>query len=224
MIRRPPRSTRTDTLFPYTTLFRASYDITEILRHGDAIKASPLYLPALLLILAGCFTKSAQFPFHFWLPHAMAAPTPVSAYLHSATMVKAGLFLMARLWPVLAGTEAWFYIVATTGLVTMVIAAWIALFKDDLKGLLAHSTVSHLGLVTMLFGFGTPIAAVAGVFHILNHATFKCALFMTAGIVDHQTGTRAARRLGGLAPLMPITATIPPLAGLSMAGPVPLNG
>src|SRR3546814_9266067 len=112
-----------------------SYDITEILRHGDAIKASPLYLPALLLILAGCFTKSAQFPFHFWLPHAMAAPTPVSAYLHSATMVKAGLFLMARLWPVLAGTEAWFYIVATTGLVTMVIAAWIALFKDDLKGL-----------------------------------------------------------------------------------------
>src|SRR3546814_10123011 len=117
-------------------------------------------------------------------------------------MVKAGLFLMARLWPVLDGTEAWVDIVATTGLVTMVIAAWIALFKDDLKGLLAHSTVSHLGLVTMLFGFGTPIAAVAGVFHILNHATFKCALFMTAGIVDHETGTRDARRLGGLAALI----------------------
>src|SRR3546814_10975437 len=133
----------------------------------------------------------------------MAAPTPVSAYLHSATMVKAGLFLMARLWPVLAGTEAWFYIVATTGLVTMVIAAWIALFKDDLKGLLAHSTVSHLGLVTMLFGFGTPIAAVAGVFHILNPATFKCALFMTAAIVDHETGPRDTRRLGGLPALVP---------------------
>src|SRR3546814_14438758 len=121
-----------------------SYDITEILQHGDAIKASPLYLPALLLILGGCFTKSAQFPFHFWLPHAMAAPTPVSAYLHPATMVKAGLFLMARLWPVLAGTAEWFFIVATTGLITMVIGAWIALFKDDLTGPLAHSTVPPL--------------------------------------------------------------------------------
>lgn len=201
-----------------------SYDITVILQNGDAIKASPWYIPALLLILGGCFTKSAQFPFHFWLPHAMAAPTPVSAYLHSATMVKAGIFLMARMWPALAGTEAWFYIVATTGLATMVIAAWIAIFKDDLKGLLAHSTVSHLGLVTLLFGIGTPMAAIAGVFHILNHATFKCALFMTAGIVDHETGTRDARRLGGLATLMPITATLATVAGLSMAGIVPLNG
>ncbi|MGF1593019.1 MAG: monovalent cation/H+ antiporter subunit A [Kiloniellaceae bacterium] len=201
-----------------------SYDITVILQHGPEIQASPWYLPALILILGGCFTKSAQFPFHFWLPHAMAAPTPVSAYLHSATMVKAGLFLMARLWPVLAGTEAWFYIVATTGLVTMVVGAWIALFKDDLKGLLAHSTVSHLGLVTMLFGFGTPMAAIAAVFHILNHATFKCALFMTAGIVDHETGTRDARRLGGLAALMPITATIAGVAAFSMAGIPLLNG
>jgi multicomponent K+:H+ antiporter subunit A len=201
-----------------------SYDLTVILRHGAEIQASPWYIPALLLILGGCFTKSAQFPFHFWLPHAMAAPTPVSAYLHSATMVKAGVFLLARMWPVLAGTEAWFYIVATTGLATMVIGAWIALFKDDLKGLLAHSTVSHLGLMTMLFGFGTPLAAVAGVFHILNHATFKCALFMTAGIVDHEAGTRDARRLGGLAALMPITATIATLAALSMAGIPLLNG
>ncbi|WP_420348465.1 monovalent cation/H+ antiporter subunit A [Pelagibius sp.] len=201
-----------------------SYDLTVILQHGEEIKASPLYIPALLLILGGCFTKSAQFPFHFWLPHAMAAPTPVSAYLHSATMVKAGIFLMARMWPVLAGTDAWFYIVATTGLVTMVVGAWIALFKDDLKGLLAHSTVSHLGLVTMLFGFGTPMAAIAGVFHILNHATFKCALFMTAGIVDHEAGTRDARRLGGLAALMPITATIATLAAFSMAGIPPFNG
>ena len=162
------------------------------------IQASDWYLPALILILLGAFTKSAQFPFHFWLPHAMAAPTPVSAYLHSATMVKAGLFLMARLWPVLAGTPEWFWIVATAGLVTMVMAAKIALFKDDLKALLAFSTVSHLGLITMLLGFGTKAAATVAVFHIMNHATFKAALFMSAGIVDHEAHTRDLRRLGGL--------------------------
>ncbi len=201
-----------------------SYDISEILKASEAIQASPWYLPALILILLGCFTKSAQFPFHFWLPHAMAAPTPVSAYLHSATMVKAGLFLLARLWPALAGTPEWFYLVATTGLVTMVFAAWVALFKNDLKALLAYSTVSHLGLVTMLFGFGTPMAAVAGVFHILNHATFKAALFMSAGIVDHEAHTRDIRRLGGLAALMPITATVAIVAALSMAGIPPFNG
>ncbi len=201
-----------------------SYNLTDILQHKEAIQASPLYVPALVLILAGCFTKSAQFPFHFWLPHAMAAPTPVSAYLHSATMVKAGLFLMARMWPVLAGTPEWFYIVATTGLVTMLLAAGIALFKDDLKGLLAYSTVSHLGLVTMLLGFGTPLAAVAAVFHILNHATFKAALFMNAGIIDHEAGTRDIKRLGGLLQLMPITATLAMVAGASMAGLPPFNG
>ncbi len=201
-----------------------SYDLTVILGQGELIKESPLYLPALLLILGGCFTKSAQFPFHFWLPHAMAAPTPVSAYLHSATMVKAGIFLLGRLWPALAGTEEWFYIVATTGLATMAIAAWIALFKNDLKALLAFSTVSHLGLVTMLFGFGTPFAAMAGVLHIINHATFKCALFMTAGIVDHETHTRDIRRLGGLMMLMPVTGTIATVAAFSMAGIPPLNG
>ncbi len=201
-----------------------SYDLSVILTQKDAIQASPLYLPALILILLGCFTKSAQFPFHFWLPHAMAAPTPVSAYLHSATMVKAGLFLMARMWPVLAGTPEWFYIVATTGLVTMVMAAKIALFKDDLKALLAFSTVSHLGLVTMLLGFGTKAAAVVAVFHIINHATFKCALFMTAGIVDHEAHTRDIRRLGGLRHLMPVTFTIATVAALSMAGIPPLNG
>lgn len=201
-----------------------SYDLSVILQHADEIQASPLYLPALLLILAGCFTKSAQFPFHFWLPHAMAAPTPVSAYLHSATMVKAGIFLLARMWPVLAGTEWWFYLVATTGLVTMVLAAGIALFKDDLKGLLAFSTVSHLGLVTMLFGFGTPLAAVAGVFHIINHATFKAALFMNAGIIDHATGTRDIKRLGGLLVLMPLSGTLAMIAAASMAGIPLFNG
>ena len=201
-----------------------SFDLSVILQNKDVIQASPLYLPALLLILAGCFTKSAQFPFHFWLPHAMAAPTPVSAYLHSATMVKAGLFLMARMWPVLAGTDAWFYIVATTGLLTMVIGAVIALFKDDLKALLAFSTVSHLGLITMLLGFGTKAAATAAVFHIINHATFKAALFMSAGIVDHETHTRDIKRLGGLRHLMPITFTIATVAALSMAGIPPFNG
>lgn len=201
-----------------------SYDLTVILEQRELIQASPLYLPALLLILGGCFTKSAQFPFHFWLPHAMAAPTPVSAYLHSATMVKAGIFLLARMWPVLAGTPEWFYLVATTGLATMVIAAYIAFFKDDLKGLLAFSTVSHLGLVTMLLGLGTPMAAVAGVFHIINHATFKAALFMSAGIVDHEVGSRDIRHLGGLANLMPVTATLATLAAASMAGVPLLNG
>lgn len=201
-----------------------SYDLSVILTQKDAIQASPMYIPALILILLGAFTKSAQFPFHFWLPHAMAAPTPVSAYLHSATMVKAGLFLMARMWPVLAGTDAWFYIVATTGLVTMVIAAVIALFKDDLKALLAFSTVSHLGLITMLLGFGTPYAAVAAVFHIINHATFKAALFMSAGIIDHEAGTRDIKQLGGLRTLMPLTFVMSTIASLSMAGLPPFNG
>ena len=201
-----------------------SYQITDILAARDVIQASPLYLPALILILIGAFTKSAQFPFHFWLPHAMAAPTPVSAYLHSATMVKAGLFLMARLWPVLSGTPEWFWIVATTGLITMLLGAAIALFQDDLKGLLAFSTVSHLGLITMLLGFGTDAAALAAVFHIINHATFKAALFMTAGIIDHETGTRSIARLGGLRRLMPLTFAIGTIAALSMAGIPPLNG
>jgi multicomponent K+:H+ antiporter subunit A len=201
-----------------------SYDLTVILENKDLIQASDWYLPALILILLGAFTKSAQFPFHFWLPHAMAAPTPVSAYLHSATMVKAGLFLMARMWPVLAGTPEWFWIVSTAGLVTMVMAAKIALFKDDLKALLAFSTVSHLGLITMLLGFGTKAAATVAVFHIINHATFKAALFMTAGIVDHEAHTRDLRRLGGLRTLMPITFGIALLASLSMAGIPPLNG
>jgi len=201
-----------------------SYDLSVILTQKEVIQASDWYLPALILILLGCFTKSAQFPFHFWLPHAMAAPTPVSAYLHSATMVKAGIFLMARLWPVLAGTPEWFWIVTSAGLITMLIGAKIAFFKDDLKSLLAFSTVSHLGLITMLLGMGTAKAATVAVFHIINHATFKAALFMTAGIVDHETHTRDLKRLGGLRHLMPITFTIAGIAALSMAGIPPFNG
>ncbi|SFS15474.1 monovalent cation/H+ antiporter subunit A [Yoonia litorea] len=201
-----------------------SYDLSVILQNRELIQADPLYLPALILILLGCFTKSAQFPFHFWLPHAMAAPTPVSAYLHSATMVKAGIFLMARMWPVLSGTPEWFVIVTTAGLITMVLGAVIAVFKHDLKALLAFSTVSHLGLITMLLGTGTAFGAMAAVFHILNHATFKAALFMSAGIVDHEAHTRDIRRLGGLRKLMPVTFAIVTLAALSMAGIPFLNG
>ncbi|MGV3483740.1 MAG: monovalent cation/H+ antiporter subunit A [Planctomycetaceae bacterium] len=201
-----------------------SYNLTEILPQADRIRQSEAYPIILGLILLGCFTKSAQFPFHFWLPHAMAAPTPVSAYLHSATMVKAGIYLMARLWPVMSGTDEWFYLVATTGLITMVVGAVIALYEDDLKGLLAYSTVSHLGLITMLLGIGTESAAIAAVLHIIGHATFKAALFMNAGIVDHEAGTRDLRRLGGLRQSMPITATLGIIAAASMAGLPPLNG
>jgi multicomponent K+:H+ antiporter subunit A len=201
-----------------------SYELSEIIRRGEQVRSAPLYIPALILILIGAFTKSAQFPFHFWLPHAMAAPTPVSAYLHSATMVKAGIFLLARLWPVFAGTDIWFLTVSLTGLVTMLIAAWIALFKDDLKLLLAFSTVSHLGLITMLLGIGSPMAVVTAIFHILNHATFKAALFMSAGIVQHEAGTRKIKDLRGFARLMPITATLILIATASMAGVPLLNG
>jgi multicomponent K+:H+ antiporter subunit A len=201
-----------------------SYELADILASGEAIRASDLYPVALVLILLGCFTKSAQFPFHFWLPHAMAAPTPVSAYLHSATMVKAGVFLLARLWPALAGSDLWFWLVATTGLTTMVLGAAIALFRHDLKSILAYSTVSHLGILTMLLGFGTPAAAQVAIFHLINHALFKAALFMNAGIVDHETGTRDIRVLGGLAGLMPITATLGTIAAASMAGLPPFGG
>ncbi|WP_430637086.1 hydrogen gas-evolving membrane-bound hydrogenase subunit E [Sphingomonas hankookensis] len=201
-----------------------SHELATILSRADLVQASPLYPAILILILVGAFTKSAQFPFHFWLPHAMAAPTPVSAYLHSATMVKAGVFLLARLWPVLAGSDLWFGIVAPVGLATMLFGAGVALFRHDLKAILAYSTISQLGLMVMLLGFGTAAAAVAAIFHILNHAAFKAALFMHAGIVDHETGTRDLRRLGGLAAIMPLTATLGMLAAAAMAGLPPLGG
>ncbi|TCZ59670.1 monovalent cation/H+ antiporter subunit A [Roseicella aquatilis] len=201
-----------------------SYDLDAVLAAGDRIRAHPLYLPALVLILLGALTKSAQFPFHFWLPHAMAAPTPVSAYLHSATLVKAGVFLMARLWPAMAGTEAWFLIVGTAGMITLLVGAYVAIFQNDLKGLLAYSTISHLGLTTLLLGLNSELALVAAVFHILNHAAFKCSLFMAAGIIDHETGTRDIRRLSGLNRSMPFTARLALVAAAAMAGVPLLNG
>ncbi|MBU2863991.1 monovalent cation/H+ antiporter subunit A [Reinekea forsetii] len=201
-----------------------SYSLDAVLASGDLLRNSDHYMIMLVLVLLGAFTKSAQFPFHFWLPHAMSAPTPVSAYLHSATMVKAGIFLLARLYPVLSGTEAWFLIVTLTGLMTLLVGAYVALFKHDLKGLLAYSTVSHLGLITLLLGLGSELAAIAAVFHIINHAIFKASLFMAAGIIDHETGTRDMRILSGLWRYMPHTATLAMVASASMAGVPLLNG
>ena len=201
-----------------------SYELDAVFAAREAIQAAPTYPAILALVLAGIFTKSAQFPFHFWLPHAMAAPTPVSAYLHSATMVKAGVFLLARLHPALAGTEMFFYVVTSVGAATLLVGAWNAIFQHDLKGLLAYSTISHLGLITLLFGLSTPLAVVAGLFHILNHATFKASLFMAAGIIDHETGTRDMRRLGNLRTLLPITSALAIIATLAMAGIPLLNG
>jgi multicomponent K+:H+ antiporter subunit A len=201
-----------------------SYALSDILANRELIQNSPLFTPMILLVLLGVLTKSAQFPFHFWLPHAMAAPTPVSAYLHSATMVKAGIFLLARLYPVLSGSTEWVVIVSTAGMLTLLIGSFTALFKHDLKGLLAYSTVSHLGLITLLFGLSTPLSAVAAIFHIINHATFKASLFMVAGIIDHETGTRDMRRLGGLLHFMPHTATLAMIAAAAMAGVPLLNG
>ncbi|AUO24380.1 MULTISPECIES: monovalent cation/H+ antiporter subunit A [Pseudomonas] len=201
-----------------------SYDLDQVLAAGDQIRAHSLYPIMLALVLIGALSKSAQFPFHFWLPHAMAAPTPVSAYLHSATMVKAGVFLLARLWPSLSGSEEWFWIVGGAGAITLLLGAYCAMFQNDLKGLLAYSTISHLGLITLLLGLNSPLAAVAAVFHILNHATFKASLFMAAGIIDHESGTRDIRKLSGLFKLIPFTATLAMVASASMAGVPLLNG
>ncbi len=201
-----------------------SYDLDVVLASGDLVRESPLYLTALFLIILGAFTKSAQVPFHFWLPHAMAAPTPVSSYLHSATMVKAGVFLLIRFAPILNGTEAWFWLVGGIGMLTLILGAFFAFFQHDLKGLLAYSTISHLGLITALAGIGTPEAIVAATFHLLNHAVFKASLFMAAGIIDHETGTRDMRRLGGLFRAMPYTGTLAIVASASMAGVPLLNG
>ncbi|WP_394193042.1 monovalent cation/H+ antiporter subunit A [Pseudoalteromonas atlantica] len=201
-----------------------SYNLDTILANRALIQSHELFELALVLVLLGAFTKSAQFPFHFWLPHAMAAPTPVSAYLHSATMVKAGIFLLARFHPALAGNDTWFILVAMTGLATLLVGAYIALFKHDLKGLLAYSTISHLGLITLLLGLDTELATVAAIFHIINHATFKASLFMATGIIDHETGTRDMRKLNGMWRFMPYTATLAMVAAAAMAGVPLLNG
>ena len=201
-----------------------TYKLDEVLGMADAVHASGYYPVILVLFLLGAFTKSAQFPFHFWLPHAMAAPTPVSAYLHSATMVKAGIFLMARFFPLLADTDAWFIVVSLTGMATLLVGAYTALFKHDLKGLLAYSTISHLGLITLLLGLGSDLAAIAAIFHVINHAIFKASLFMAAGIIDHESGTRDMRKLNGLWKFMPVTATLAMVAAASMAGVPLLNG
>ena len=201
-----------------------TYELSGIFAARETIQSSPLYLPILILILLGVFTKSAQFPFHFWLPQAMAAPTPVSAYLHSATMVKAGVFMLARLYPALGGTYDFEIIVSVIGLITMAFAAYVAIFKHDLKGLLAYSTISHLGLIIFLIGLSSPLSAAAAVFHIINHATFKASLFMVAGIIDHECGTRDMRRLRGLYKFMPYTATLAMVAAASMAGIPLFNG
>lgn len=199
--------------------------------------ASALFWPALLFILLGAFTKSAQFPFHIWLPDAMEAPTPVSAYLHSATMVKAGIYLIARLTPVFGGDALWFWLITTVGVVTLVWGSLNAVRQKDLKAILAYSTISQLGMVVSLLGVGSiayyindgdnvlyTAAILAAVFHLINHATFKGSLFMTAGVVDHATGTRDIRKLGGLMTLMPMTATISLIGLASMAGLPPFNG
>ncbi|WP_337268261.1 monovalent cation/H+ antiporter subunit A [Oryzifoliimicrobium ureilyticus] len=201
-----------------------SYDLDKILQSGEVIRSHPLYLPVLILILLGALTKSAQFPFHFWLPNAMSAPTPVSAFLHSATMVKAGVFLLIRLWPVLAGTYEWFWLVGLAGIVTLTLGAYFAMFQQDLKGLLAYSTISHLGLIVTLLSLGSELATVAAIFHMLNHAIFKASLFMAAGIIDHETGTRDMRRLSGLFRYLPYTGTLAIVASASMAGVPLLNG
>ncbi|MCX0331583.1 monovalent cation/H+ antiporter subunit A [Acinetobacter radioresistens] len=199
-----------------------TYEIDQILTMREQIQNHSLFVPVLLLVLLGAFTKSAQFPFHFWLPNAMAAPTPVSAYLHSATMVKAGIFLLARLAPIFVGAALYHNIVTFIGLFTLTMAAFFAIFKEDLKGLLAYSTISHLGLIVCLLGIGSPLAVAAAIFHIINHATFKAALFMIAGIIDHESGTRDLRKLSGLWQFLPFTGTLTMITAAAMAG-VPLT-
>ncbi|MGC1482083.1 MAG: putative monovalent cation/H+ antiporter subunit A [Chthoniobacterales bacterium] len=196
-----------------------TFEISEILALGPApIIESPLFPATLILILLGAFTKSAQFPFHFWLPNAMAAPAPVSSFLHSATMVKAGVFLLARLHPVLDDHALWLAIVAPVGAMTMILGVLLGLGQRDLKKILAYSTLAVLGTLVMLLGLGTELAIKACLIYLLAHALYKAALFMAAGAVDHETGTRDVEILGGLHRSMPFTATAALIGALSMAG------
>ena len=201
-----------------------SYSVVDWLEDADSIKSSTLYLPGLLLVLAGAFTKSAQFPFHFWLPGAMQAPTPVSAYLHSATMVKAGVFLLALLNPVLGGTIEWTYIITLVGVITMFMGAYFSITQTDLKAILAYTTISSLGVLVLLIGIDTALSIKAAMLFLFVHAFYKAALFMVAGLIDKKTGTRELSKLGGLYKHMPITFIISILALLSMAGLPPTLG
>ena len=202
-------------------------DVTQfslLMSFGTEVRASPYYLPLLFLILGGAFTKSAQFPFHFWLPNAMEAPTPVSAYLHSATMVKAGIYLLMRLNPVMGETPAWETILPAFGGLTLLVGAVLAIRQTDLKLMLAYTTVASLGLLVMLTGFGSEHAVAAAALYLVAHSLFKGALFMVAGLIDHETGTRDITKLGGLRRTMPITFLAALLAALSMAGLPPFFG
>ncbi len=201
-----------------------SFEISEITDLGAVLRYHPLYLPILILILLGAFTKSAQMPFHFWLPNAMAAPTPVSAYLHSATMVKAGIYLMARLHPALSGTEAWVWTLTVFGAVTAVGASILALRQTDLKLVLAYTTVMALGTLTMFLGSEATVAIAAAITFLIVHSLYKAALFLIVGIVDHASGTREVQRLRGLSRAMPVTAAAAALAAFSMAGFPPFLG
>ncbi|MDZ3836279.1 MAG: putative monovalent cation/H+ antiporter subunit A [Rhodospirillales bacterium] len=201
-----------------------SLELSELIERGEQVRADPLYLAILILVLAGAFTKSAQFPFHFWLPNAMAAPTPVSAYLHSATMVKAGIYLLARLQPTLGSTEVWIWTLTLFGAVTAVMAAVIALRQTDLKLVLAYTTVLALGLLTMFLGSDDRIGIAAAITFLIVHSLYKCALFLVIGNVDHGSGSRDANVLGGLFRAMPVTAVAGMAAALSMAGFPPLLG
>ncbi|QLK85612.1 Na+/H+ antiporter subunit A [Staphylococcus sp. 17KM0847] len=214
-----------------------SWSIREIIAHVSSIQSSPFFILAMVFIIMGAMTKSAQFPFYIWLPDAMEAPTPVSAYLHSATMVKAGIYLIARLTPVFAISQGWIWTVTAFGLVTLFWGSLNATKQQDLKGILAFSTVSQLGMIMSMLGIGAVsyhfqgaesqlyIAAFsAAIFHLINHATFKGALFMITGAVDHATGTRDIQKLGGLMTIMPISFTLSIITSLSMAGVPPFNG
>ncbi len=203
------------------------FDLTAMIANESAMRAalreSGLFVPALVLIVTAAAAKSAQVPLHFWLPNAMVAPTPVSAFLHSATMVKVGVYFVGRVRPLLMGPE-WVWLVATLGLVTMAVGALLAVAATDTKELLAYSTASHLGLMVAGFGFAVVYGGEAGTFHLLNHGLFKAPLFLVAGILAHQAGTRTLANLGGLWRELPVTAAIAGVAGLSMAGIPPFNG
>jgi multicomponent Na+:H+ antiporter subunit A len=224
--------------FIMLSIITDTYSIREMFTKVDSIVSHSLFLPAMLLVLLGAFTKSAQFPFSIWLPDAMEAPTPISAYLHSATMVKAGIYLVARMTPIFGGTSEWFWLVSGIGLITLLYGSVNAVKQTDLKALLAYSTISQLGLIMSLLGIGSAAmyfgigdeskvytaAILAAIFHLINHSTFKGCLFMVVGIIDHETGTRDIRRLGGLMNLMPVSFTLTIIGTFAMAGLPPFNG